>query len=114
MRSLTEALIYPGVCLLELSNLATGRGTDTPFERFGAPWVDPARFAQALNAEGLSGVRFVPIRFSPRERQYAGQDCGGVQLLVTDWTSFEPVRTGVARLIAARRVCLSRQSDSTV
>ncbi len=78
MRSLTEALLYPGVGLLESTNLATGRGTDTPFERVGAPWIDPVAFSNALNARGLPGVRFTPIRFSPTERQYKGEDCGGV------------------------------------
>src|SRR5205823_14259997 len=73
MRSLTEALLYPGVALLEATNLATGRGTDTPFERVGAPWIEPRSFAQVLNTQRLKGVRFVPIRFTPRERQYAGR-----------------------------------------
>ncbi len=72
MRSLTEALLYPGVGLLEATNLATGRGTDTPFERVGAPWIEPRAFARALNELKLPGVRFVPIRFTPTERQYAG------------------------------------------
>ncbi len=69
MRSLTEALLYPGVGLLEATNLATGRGTDTPFERVGAPCIDPVRFAAALNDLKLPGIRFVPIRFQPSERQ---------------------------------------------
>ena len=104
MRSLTEGLLYPGVCLLELSNIATGRGTDTPFERLGAPWIEPGPFARDLNAQNLAGVRFVPIRFTPRERQYAGQECGGVQILVTDWATFEPVRTGVAIALSLHRL----------
>src|SRR5262245_8014871 len=78
MRSLTEALLYPGVGLLETTNLSVGRGTDTPFERVGAPWIDPVTWASELNRAGLPGVRFVPTRFTPRERQYAGQECGGV------------------------------------
>jgi len=102
MRSLTEALIYPGVGFLEMSNLATGRGTDTPFERLGAPWIDPVAFASDLNGRQLPGVRFVPIRFSPKERQYAGQDCGGVQIAVTDWAAFEPVGTGIAIALSLR------------
>src|SRR5262249_46672172 len=71
MRSLTEALVYPGVGLLEATNLATGRGTDTPFERVGAPWIDPRPFTTALNAAGVPGARFVPIDFTPTQRQYA-------------------------------------------
>jgi uncharacterized protein YbbC (DUF1343 family) len=95
MRSLTEALLYPGVGLLEASNLATGRGTDTPFERVGAPWIDPRAFSEALNALGLPGVRSVPVRFTPKERQYAGQECGGVYLMITDRSAFEPLALGV-------------------
>ena len=85
MRSLTEALLYPGVGLLEATNLATGRGTDTPFERVGAPWIEPSDLARALNDASIPGVRFVPIRFTPSERQYAGERCGGVQILIDDW-----------------------------
>jgi uncharacterized protein YbbC (DUF1343 family) len=96
MRSLTEALLYPGVGMLEATNLATGRGTDTPFERVGAPWIDPSRFAAALNESPLPGVRFVPIFFTPAERQHAGQRCGGVQILITDWSEFEPLTLGVS------------------
>jgi uncharacterized protein YbbC (DUF1343 family)/CubicO group peptidase (beta-lactamase class C family) len=95
MRSLTEALIYPGVGLLEATNLATGRGTDTPFERVGAPWIDPAPFAAALNSAGVPGARFVPIYFTPTERQHSGQRCGGVHILVTSWSEFDPLRLGM-------------------
>ncbi len=102
MRSLTEALLYPGVGLLEASNLATGRGTDTPFERLGAPWVDDLALAKALNEQGLPGVRFVPVRFTPKERQYAGQECRGVQVAITDWSSFEPVDLGIALAVTLR------------
>jgi len=104
MRSLTEALMYPGVGLLEFSNLATGRGTDTPFERFGAPWIDPVAFALELNRQDLPGVRFTPIRFTPKERQYAGQECGGVQVAITDRARFEPVGTGLAIALALRKL----------
>lgn len=105
MRSLTEALIYPGVGLLEATNLATGRGTDTPFERVGAPYItDPARFAEALNALGLSGVRFVPIRFQPTERQFAGESCGGVYIAVTDWSRFEPLDLGIGLAVTLRKL----------
>jgi len=66
MRSLTQATLYPGIGLLETSNLSVGRGTDTPFEVVGAPWIDPQELAQALNARNIPGVRFVPLRFTPR------------------------------------------------
>ena len=102
MRSLTEALLYPGVGLLEATNLATGRGTDTPFERIGAPWINPATFASALSRAAVPGVRFVPIYFTPRERQYAGQRCGGVQILVTNWDDFDPLRLGAVLALELR------------
>jgi uncharacterized protein YbbC (DUF1343 family) len=95
MRSLTEALIYPGVGLLEATNLATGRGTDTPFERVGAPWIDPQPFAAALNAARVPGTRFVPIYFTPTQRQYAGVRCGGTFIIVSDRSRFDPLRLGI-------------------
>jgi uncharacterized protein YbbC (DUF1343 family) len=103
MRSLTEALLYPGIGLLEATNIATGRGTDTPFERIGAPWIDPATFAAALNDAAVRGVRFVPIFFTPRERQYAGKRCGGVQILLTNWDEFDPLRLGAVLALELRR-----------
>jgi uncharacterized protein YbbC (DUF1343 family) len=102
MRSLTEALLYPGVGLLEATNLATGRGTDTPFERVGAPWIEPTTFAAALNSTAIPGVRFVPIFFTPRERQYAGRRCGGVQILITSWALFDPLKLGVTLALELR------------
>ena len=102
MRSLTEALLYPGFALPEFTNLATGRGTDTPFERIGAPYIDEREFAGKLNAMGLPGVRFVPARFTPKERQFSGEECRGVQILVTDWKAFDPVDAGLGLLIGLR------------
>lgn len=104
MRSLTEALLYPGVGLLEGTNLATGRGTDTPFERVGAPWVDPRAWSEALNRAGLPGVRFLPVKFTPSERQYAGQECGGVFIQITDRARFEPIALGVEMALSLRRL----------
>jgi uncharacterized protein YbbC (DUF1343 family) len=103
MRSLTEALLYPGVGLLEATNLATGRGTDTPFERLGAPWIEPRAFSEALNALGLPGVRFVPIRFTPKEREYAGTECGGVFITIVDRARFEPIALGIGLAHVLRR-----------
>lgn len=102
MRSLTEALLYPGVGLLEATNLATGRGTDTPFERLGAPWIDPVGFSNALNSLEMPGVSFTPIRFSPTERQYAGEDCGGVAISITDRHRFDPIELGIALAVTLR------------
>ena len=102
MRSLTEAMLYPGVGWLESTNLATGRGTDTPFERVGAPWIDPVAFAAALRAAEVPGTRFVPIWFVPRERQYKDQRCGGVQILIVDWNVFDPMKLGLALAVSLR------------
>jgi uncharacterized protein YbbC (DUF1343 family) len=103
MRSLTQALLYPGIGLLETTNLSVGRGTDTPFEVLGAPWLDGVALARRLNAAGLPGVRFVPIRFTPTASRFGGEPCGGVNVLVTDRAGFRPVRTGleIARVLAS-------------
>lgn len=95
MRSLGQALLYPGIGLLETTNLSVGRGTDTPFEVIGAPWLDGQPLAAALNRSGLPGVRFVPIRFTPKARPFAAQPCGGVRIMVTNRRRFRPVHTGL-------------------
>lgn len=96
MRSLTQAALYPGVGLLETTNLSVGRGTDTPFEMVGAPWLDGRAFAIAMNRQGLPGVRFVPVRFVPRSSVFSGERCAGVNILIVDRARFQPVRTGIA------------------
>ncbi|MDQ3010812.1 MAG: DUF1343 domain-containing protein [Acidobacteriota bacterium] len=95
MRSLTEATLYPGVCLLEPTNVSVGRGTDTPFEMVGAPWIDGRKLAEVLNAANLSGVRFVPVRFTPRASVHKDVECGGVNIIITDRRSFEAVPIGM-------------------
>ena len=95
MRSLTEAMLYPGVGLIEMTNVSVGRGTDTPFEVVGAPWIDARRFAAHLNNAGLAGVRFVPVRFSPASSKFAGETCNGVNIIVTDRARFHPLSTGI-------------------
>jgi uncharacterized protein YbbC (DUF1343 family) len=95
MRSLTEALLYPGIGLLETTNLSVGRGTDTPFELMGAPWIDGQKLAEALNRAGLAGVRFVPVRFTPKSSKFANEECGGVNVVITDRGAFRSVATGV-------------------
>lgn len=104
MRSLTEATLYPGVGLLETTNVSVGRGTDTPFEVVGAPWLDGRKFAEYMNGRGLAGVRFVPVRFTPRASVFKEQECGGVNLVVTDRARFRPVRTGLEMAVALRRL----------
>jgi uncharacterized protein YbbC (DUF1343 family) len=95
MRNLNQALLYPGIGLLEMTNLSVGRGTDTPFEVIGAPWLDGLQLAARLNAAGMSGVRFVPIRFTPTSSKFSGQACGGVNILITDRARFDPLRAGI-------------------
>jgi uncharacterized protein YbbC (DUF1343 family) len=95
MRSLTQALLYPGIGLLETTNLSVGRGTDTPFEVIGAPWLDGRRLAYDLNRRRMPGIRFVPVQFTPESSKFQGQRCGGVNLVVVDREAFRPVRTGV-------------------
>ncbi|MFN3168214.1 MAG: exo-beta-N-acetylmuramidase NamZ domain-containing protein [Phycisphaeraceae bacterium] len=96
MRSLTQALLYPGVGLLETTNVSVGRGTDTPFEVIGAPWIDQRELANRLNGLELPGVAFVPVRFTPDASTFEGEACGGVNLVITDHDAFEPVSTGLA------------------
>jgi uncharacterized protein YbbC (DUF1343 family) len=89
------ATVYPGMCLVEGTNLSEGRGTTRPFEIWGAPWLDSFRLAAALNSLGLPGVRFRPHWFKPTFQKHAGRVCGGVQIHVTDRGAFRPYETGL-------------------
>jgi uncharacterized protein YbbC (DUF1343 family) len=102
IRSVTQALLYSGIGLLEATNLSVGRGTDTPFEVIGAPWIEPVGLADALNRVGLAGVRFEPTSFTPTEDQYAGVACGGVRFRVTDRDAIRPVTVAFAVARALR------------
>jgi uncharacterized protein YbbC (DUF1343 family)/CubicO group peptidase (beta-lactamase class C family) len=104
MRSLTEATLYPGVCLLEPTNVSVGRGTDTPFEVIGAPWIDGRKLAEALNNAKLPGVRFVPVRFTPKSSVHKDAECGGVNIIVTNRDLFEPVITGLEMAAQLRKL----------
>lgn len=104
MPTLDTALVYPGGCLLEGTNLSEGRGTTRPFEIFGAPFVDPQALAQALEAWSLPGCRFRPLRFEPTFHKFAGEVCGGVQVHVTDPSRFESVATYTAAIAAIARL----------
>lgn len=98
MPSLDTAIVYPGLCLFEGTNVSEGRGTTRPFEIFGAPWLDADRTSQALNDLRLPGVQFRPVNFRPTFQKWQGQMCGGVQLHVTDRETFRSVRSGLAIL----------------
>ena len=97
-----SCLVYPGMVLLEGTNLSEGRGTTRPFELFGAPWLDPAALTARLARARLAGVAFRPCHFEPTFQKHAGRLCGGAQLHVTDPGAFEPVRTAVEILVTAR------------
>ncbi len=104
MRSLTEATLYPGVCLLETTNVSVGRGTNTPFELVGAPWLDGQKLASYLNARQIAGVRFVPVRFTPTTATHKDQECGGVNIVVTDRTRLQSVALGIELAAALRQL----------
>jgi uncharacterized protein YbbC (DUF1343 family) len=96
------ALVYPGMCLLEGTNLSEGRGTTRPFELFGAPWLDAHRLADDLARERLAGVGFRPVSFVPTWDKHAGLRCHGVELVVTDPERFRPFRAALACVLRAR------------
>ena len=95
LRSLTEATLYPGVALVEGTNVSVGRGTETPFELLGAPWIHGRELAQYLNAREISGVRFVPVSFTPSASNYAGQKCEGVNIVVVERNAFDAPELGI-------------------
>ena len=95
MRNMNEAALYTGIGAIEGTNLSVGRGTDTPFEHVGAPWIDGVQLADALNARAIPGVRFYPVRFTPASSKYANEECQGVFIIVTDRAALRPVRVGV-------------------
>jgi uncharacterized protein YbbC (DUF1343 family) len=96
------ALVYPGQCLLEGTNVSEGRGTTRPFELCGLPGLDAVALADRLGGEGLPGVVFRPVWYRPTFQKHAGRTCAGVQLHVVDREAFQPVRTGLAVLAAIR------------
>ncbi len=98
------ALVYPGMCLLEGTNLSEGRGTTRPFEMFGAPWLSAPELAEALNALSLPGVSFVPVHFRPMFDKHAGATCGGALFRVEDAGAFDSFDTGLAIVETARRL----------
>ena len=104
LRSLTEAALYPGVALIEGTNVSVGRGTDTPFELVGAPWMKSKELAAYLNARGIAGVRFVPTTFTPNASNYSGQACQGVNTVVTDRNGFDAPELGIELAAALHKL----------
>jgi uncharacterized protein YbbC (DUF1343 family) len=104
MRSLRQAFLYPGIGMLETTNISVGRGTDTPFELLGAPWIDAIALSRELNRQNLPGVQFIPRSFSPTGSKYQGEICHGIEVIVTDRSRCEPVGVGIAIAVALRRL----------
>jgi len=105
MPAVSTALVYPGTCLIEATNLSEGRGTTRPFEVVGAPYLKPNVLKKRLEALDLSGVTFRPIFFEPTFSKWAGERCGGLWLHVTDRQRFKPFLTGVAIIREVLALC---------
>jgi len=95
MRSLRAALLYPGIGMIEFTNVSVGRGTDTPFELLGAPWVRERELAERVNSANPPGIRVVPLRFTPAASRFAGEECGGLSFIITDWNKFRSFEFGL-------------------
>jgi uncharacterized protein YbbC (DUF1343 family)/CubicO group peptidase (beta-lactamase class C family) len=104
LRSVTEAALYPGVALIEGTNVSVGRGTDTPFEVVGAPWVKSREFAAYLNSRGIAGVRFVPVTFTPSSSNYSGLKCEGVNVVLTERNALDAPELGIELAAALQRL----------
>jgi len=101
--TLASATVYPGMCLIEGTNVSEGRGTMQPFEMIGAPWLNGHRLAEGLAALKLEGVLFRPVSFTPVSSKYQGQVCQGIQLHVTDRQRFQPILAALHILSLIRR-----------
>lgn len=104
LRSLTETTLYPGLALIEQTNVSVGRGTDTPFELVGAPWIKAHELAQYLNLREISGVRFVPVRFTPSSSPYSGEVCEGVNIIVIERNAFDAPELGIELAAALHKL----------
>jgi len=104
IRNLTEAILYPGTCLLENTVVSIGRGTDTPFEVLGAPWFKGLEAADALNARAIPGVRFMARRFRPSDDVYKGQECNGLDVQLIDRNALDTSRLGLELLAVALKL----------
>ena len=104
MRNLNEATLYPGIGAIEATNISVGRGTDTPFEHLGAPWMDGTKLAAALNAREIPGIRFYPTSFTPTGSKYKGELCRGIFMVITDREALHPVRVGIEVAAALYRL----------
>ncbi|HON92481.1 MAG: DUF1343 domain-containing protein [Phycisphaerae bacterium] len=104
MPDLETATLYPGLCLIEGTNLSEGRGTPKPFRQFGAPWIDSSALAARLNALNLAGLRFAPTSFAPTSSKHQGKQCHGVEITLVDRNRLEPFWAGVLIVNEIRRM----------
>ena len=104
MRNLNEAILYPGIGLLETTNLSVGRGTETPFELLGAPWLDGDLLSRELNGLDLPGVSFSALQFTPSASKFENELCSGVSIVITDRKQFDSIRTGLEIALQLRRL----------
>jgi uncharacterized protein YbbC (DUF1343 family)/CubicO group peptidase (beta-lactamase class C family) len=104
LRSVTAAALYPGVALIEGTNVSVGRGTDTPFELVGAPWIKGREFATYLNGRGIAGVRFVPVTFTPTTAVYSAQKCEGANVVLTERNLLDGPELGIELATALQRL----------
>jgi uncharacterized protein YbbC (DUF1343 family) len=104
LRNLAEAILYPGVALIEGANVSVGRGSDTPFEIVGAPWIDATELAQYLEARAMAGVHFAPAEFTPKADRYKGRRCYGVRIRVSDREALDSPALGVEIAVALHRL----------
>jgi uncharacterized protein YbbC (DUF1343 family) len=104
LRSLRQAALYPGVALVEGANVSVGRGTETPFELLGAPWIDGERLTSHLNRRQIPGVRVEPVDFRPTAHRFAGRLCQGVRVILTDRAVLDAPRLGVEIASALHRL----------
>jgi uncharacterized protein YbbC (DUF1343 family)/CubicO group peptidase (beta-lactamase class C family) len=104
LRGITEAALYPGVALIEGTNISVGRGTDTPFEVVGAPWVKSRELAAYLNSRGIAGVRFVPVTFMPSSSNYSGLKCEGVNVVLTERNALDAPQLGIELAAALQKL----------
>jgi uncharacterized protein YbbC (DUF1343 family) len=100
LRNVDEVLLYPAIGLLEGTNISVGRGTDTPFEIVGAPWMDGPALAKRLEAAALPGVSFEATELTPRSSKHAGKKCGGVKIKLTDRQRFDAMKTSLVLAVA--------------
>ena len=95
MPNLKTATVYPGLCLLEGTNISEGRGTNKPFLQFGAPWIDSKKLVNNLNRLNLRGIRFEPVSFTPTSSKHKGQLCRGAEIIITDRNRLSPYSAGI-------------------